>query len=102
MHNRRWDLLLAALLFASLALGVGAQEKRQKTYEEIVNAPVVLKMPGTDEVKVRADLRYSQADPHLFMDVFSPPGTKQGDKHPVVLVIHGGAGAASRPKDWGL
>ena len=102
MHNRRWNLLLAALMFASLALGVDAQEKRQKSYEEIVNAPVVLKLPGTEEVKVRADLRYSQADPHLFMDVFSPAGTKQGDKHPVVLFIHGGAGSESRPKDWGL
>ena len=36
------------------------------------------------------------------MDVFSPPATKPGDRHPVVMFIHGGAGSASRPKDWGL
>ena len=98
----RRSTLLISVLAAGLALEAGAQGARQKSYEEIVNAPVVLKVLGTDAVKVRADLRYSQADPHLFMDVFSPPGTKAGDKHPVVMFIHGGAGSASRPKDWGL
>jgi acetyl esterase/lipase len=102
MYERRPSLLLATLLIGCGALEAGAQGSRQKTYEEIVNAPVVLKVQGTDAVKVQADLRYSQADPHLFMDVFSPPGTKAGDKHPVVMFIHGGAGSASRPKDWGL
>ena len=93
---------LVGFLAALCAPHATAQEKRQKTYEEIVNAPVVLKVPGTSDVKVLADLRYSEADPHLFMDVFSPPATKSGDRHPVVMFIHGGAGSASRPKDWGL
>ncbi|HET9474404.1 MAG TPA: alpha/beta hydrolase [Steroidobacteraceae bacterium] len=98
-RNRTAWVILVAAGCAPLA---AAQEKRQKTYEEIVNAPVVLKVPGTRDVKVRADLRYSEADPHLFMDVFSPPATRATDRHPVVMFIHGGAGSESRPKDWGL
>jgi acetyl esterase/lipase len=101
-NQRRLPLLLFALVVATCTPEADAQEKRQKTYEEIVNAPVVLKVAGSSDVKVRADLRYSEADPHLFMDVFSPPATKPGERHPVVMFIHGGAGSASRPKDWGL
>jgi len=91
-----------ALLVLLLPLLACAQAKREKTFEEIVNAPVVLRLPGMDEVKVRSDLRYSSADPHLFMDVYSPPSIKRGTKLPMVLFIHGGAGSASRPKDWGI
>jgi acetyl esterase/lipase len=91
-----------ASLLAWLPFTASPQEAREKSFEEIVNAPVVLRVPGTAEVKVRSDLRYSSADPHLFMDVYSPPSIRRGTKVPVVLFIHGGAGSASRPKDWGV
>lgn len=91
-----------AILALWLAPGIGAQDQREKTFEQIVNAPVVLQLPGMADVKVRRDLRYSSGDPHLFMDVYSPTSIKRGLKLPVVLFIHGGAGSASRPKDWGI
>jgi acetyl esterase/lipase len=99
MNLRNFLVLIAAVAGAAAA---AAQEKRAKTFEEIVNAPVVLQLPGAAEAKVRSDLRYSAADPHLFLDVYSPVSIKRGTRLPVVLFIHGGAGSASRPKDWGI
>lgn len=91
--------LLPFLLMAQ-ALAQGA---REKTFEEIVNAPLVLRKAGTDAVKVTRDLRYTTADdPNLLMDVYSPPDAKAGERRPVVLFVHGGAGSESRPKDWGI
>jgi acetyl esterase/lipase len=81
-----------------------AQGARQKTFEEIVNAPLVLKMPGTERIKVTSDLRYhpAAADPNLLMDVYAPLNAKAGERRPVLMFIHGGAGSESRPKDWGI
>jgi acetyl esterase/lipase len=92
------------LVTASLAAAQGA---REKTFEEIVNAPLVLKKPGTEQVQVTTDLRYSTAnDPNLLMDVYVAPGRKTGQNagqlRPIVLFVHGGAGSESRPKDWGI
>jgi acetyl esterase/lipase len=71
--------------------------------EEIVNAPVVLTLPRMNEVKVTSDLAYAKiADPNLRMDVYLPPDLGKGKQAPVVMFIHGGAGAQSRPKDWGF
>jgi acetyl esterase/lipase len=98
MPDKKAALVLALLL----ASGAEAQEERQKSFEEIVGAPVVVQLPGMADVKVRAEQRYSLADPHLFMDVYSPPSIRRGVKVPMVLFIHGGAGSASRPKDWGI
>ncbi len=94
---------LVAVWIACASVAVHAQGAREKTFEEIVNSPVVLKLPGADKVRVTQDLRYSTAgDPNLLMDVYSPPGLKNGERRPVVLFIHGGAGSESRPKDWGI
>ena len=80
-----------------------AQSAREKTWEEIVNAPVVLTLPRMADVKVSSDLRYATADdPNLRMDVYLPPGLAAGERRPVVMFIHGGAGSESRPKDWGI
>jgi acetyl esterase/lipase len=80
-----------------------AQEARERTFDEIVNAPLVLKKSGTEAVKVTRDLRYTTADdPNLLMDVYAPTGAGAGERRPVVLFVHGGAGSASRPKDWGI
>jgi acetyl esterase/lipase len=56
-----------------------------------------------EQAKVIAEQRYSTADdPNLLLDVYLPPGLKAGERRPVVMFIHGGAGSASRPKDWGI
>jgi acetyl esterase/lipase len=91
---------LLPFLLMTQALAQGA---REKTFEEIVNAPLVLRKAGTDAVKVARDQRYTTADdPNLLMDVYSPPDAKAGERRPVVLFVHGGAGSESRPKDWGI
>src|SRR5687768_5988777 len=90
---------LLPFLLMTQALAQGA---REKTFEEIVNAPLVLRKAGTDAVKVTRDQRYTTADdPNLLMDVYSPPDAKAGERRPVVLFVHGGAGSESRPQGWG-
>jgi acetyl esterase/lipase len=80
-----------------------AQQSRPKTIAEIVNMPVVYRVPGMDQVTVRSNLKYTKADdPNLLMVVDSPPGLAKGDLRPAVIFIHGGAGSQSRPKDWGF
>lgn len=82
---------------------VQAQGARQKSFEELVNAPVVLTLPRMGEVRVIADQKYASAgDPNLLMDVYLPPGLKAGERRPAVMFVHGGAGSDSRPKDWGI
>lgn len=102
MNSMSGSFIAVALLVA-VPMATHAQAGREKTFEEIVNAPVVLKLPGTRDVKVSADLRYTSVDdPNLLMDVYSPPALKAGERRPVMMFIHGGAGSASRPKDWGI
>jgi acetyl esterase/lipase len=95
---------LSALLATAVMAQAHAQGARQKTFEEIVNAPLVLTKPGTERVKVATDLRYHPGvdDPNLLMDVYSPLGAKPGERRPVLMFVHGGAGSDSRPKDWGI
>ena len=70
---------------------------------DIVNQPVVYKVPGMDQVKVRKDLVYKETeDANVRMDVYAPPGVAAGERRPAVLFIHGGAPTAARPKDWGI
>jgi acetyl esterase/lipase len=95
---------MSALLVTAVMSQAHAQGARQKTFEEIVNAPLVLTKPGTERVKVATDLRYHPGvdDPNLLMDVYSPLGAKPGERRPVLMFVHGGAGSDSRPKDWGI
>jgi acetyl esterase/lipase len=94
---------IAVALLVCVSMPSHAQGAREKSFEEIVNAPLVLKLPGTRDVKVSADLRYTNVgDPNLLMDVYSPPALKAGERRPVMMFIHGGAGSASRPKNWGI
>jgi acetyl esterase/lipase len=70
---------------------------------EIVNMPVVYRVPGLDQVIVKSNLKYTTAnDPNLLMDVYLPPGLAKGEHRPAVVFIHGGAGAQFKPKDWGV
>jgi acetyl esterase/lipase len=94
-----------SVLLAAVALSQAqAQGAREKTFEEIVNAPLVLRKPGTERVKVTAQLRYHPGvdDANLLMDVYSPLDVKAGERRPVLMFVHGGAGSESRPKDWGI
>jgi acetyl esterase/lipase len=98
-------MLRVSVVFAAVLLAQAhAQGARRKTFEEIVNAPLVLRMAGTEQVKVTADLRYHAAagDPNLLMDVYAPLDAKPGERRPVLMFVHGGAGSESRPKDWGI
>ncbi|HJZ68156.1 MAG TPA: alpha/beta hydrolase [Blastocatellia bacterium] len=70
---------------------------------EIVNMPVVYRVPGMDKVTVKSDLKYTTAsDPNLLMDAYIPPGLGKNERRPAVVFIHGGATSAFRPKDWGI
>jgi acetyl esterase/lipase len=96
-------LSAATILVSLLASGAHSQGARKKTFEEMVNAPVVLTLPRMNEARVLANLEYSKvADPNLRMDAYLPPASKDADQHPVVMFVHGGAGSESRPKDWGI
>ena len=77
--------------------------RREKTPAERVMPPVVYQLPGMDAVAVHANLKYSDVDnPFLLMDVYAPPRLSKGDPRPIVLLVHGAAGAQYKPKDWGL
>lgn len=100
--NRMISLLVPLILVGTMP-DAGAQAARQKTFDERVNTPVVMKLPHMDEVRVVTDQGYSSAkDPKLLMDVYLPPGLKQGERRPVVMYLHGGTGSDTRPKDWGI
>lgn len=65
--------------------------------------PVVYRLPGMDSVKVQSNLKYSNIDdPNLLMDVYTPTDLSKDERRPVVLAVHGGAGAHYKPKDWGI
>jgi acetyl esterase/lipase len=106
MNNYVHTLISFAFLgcAASAAFSQGSSQPTQrKSFEEIVAMPVVYRVPGMDEVHVRSNLKYTNVnDPNLLMDVYTPPGLARDDKRPAVLLIHGGAGSESKPKDWGV
>jgi len=101
--------MVFSLLFAVTAK-LRAQEEGQKptparkSMAEIVNMPVVYKIPGTERVAVKKDLNYKsgETNPPLKMDVYLPPDLKRNEKRPAVIFIHGGAGAETNPKNWGI
>jgi acetyl esterase/lipase len=77
--------------------------RRDKTPAERVMPPVVYQLPGMDAVTVHSSMKYSDVDnPFLLMDVYTAPRLATGDLRPIVLLIHGGAGARYKPKDWGI
>jgi acetyl esterase/lipase len=56
-----------------------------------------------DKVKVQSNLKYTSVNnPNLLMDVYIPTDLAKDERRPAVLFIHGGAGAETRPKDWGI
>ncbi|MCI0691464.1 alpha/beta hydrolase [candidate division KSB1 bacterium] len=103
-------LLVPVLLFFAHTAGPSLAQNRPMTDEdrafmEIVNKPVVYRVPGMDAVKVLKDRDYKKTNnPNLKMDVYLPPNLPSGAKRPAVVFIHGGAGEGGdyRPKDWGI
>ncbi len=98
-------LCLALLLLPADAMPQEKSEppKPQPSLRDLVMKPVVYAVPGMEKVAVKSNLKYTSApDPNLLMDVYAPPGLKQGERRPAVLFIHGSAGSAARAKDWGV
>jgi acetyl esterase/lipase len=85
------------------APGQPSAPPKQRSMREIVMMPVVYRVPGMDQVNVKSDLKYTAVNnPYLLLDVYTPPHLAKSEKRPAVLFIHGGAGAETRPKDWGI
>lgn len=79
------------------------QAPPQRSMREIVNMPVVYRVPNMNRVIVKTDLKYTTTeDPNLLMDVYLPPRLAKGERRPAVVFIHGGAAAQFKPKDWGI
>lgn len=103
----RFVILISLFIICAFASRNFAQEKPktmpQRSMREIVMMPVVYRVAGMDKVKVKPDLKYTdENNPNLLMDVYSPPNLAKGEKRPAVIFIHGGAGAETTPKDWGV
>jgi acetyl esterase/lipase len=80
-----------------------AKPRRAKTPAERVMPPVVYRLPGMDSAKVYANLKYTDVDnANLLMDVYTPANLSKDERRPIVVLLHGGAGAQYRPKDWGF
>ncbi len=77
--------------------------RRAKTPAERVTPPVVYQLPGMDDVTVHSNLKYSEIDnPFLLMDIYTPSSASEKADFPIVVLVHGAAGAQYKPKDWGL
>ena len=108
----RFVILIFLFTICAFASRSFAQEKpkptttpqtSQRSMREIVMMPVVYRVAGMDKVKIKSDLKYTDVNnPNLLMDVYSLPNLAKGEKRPAVIFIHGGAGAETTPKDWGV
>lgn len=88
---------------ASCSIDPPTTSRRAKTPAERVMPPVVYRLPEMDAVTVHSNLKYSDVDnPFLLMDVYTPADYSRGATLPIVMFIHGGAGAQYKPKDWGF
>jgi len=105
MTSRRF---LRLILLSWLAVRTDAQSSPQdqlKAFSNLVNAPVVYRVPRMDEVQVKTNIVYKK-DPNadfLQMDLYTPPAKPKGSL-PIVIFIHGGvpANVPLKPKDWGI
>ena len=112
--NQRLGMLFCLVLLSMSANHVVAQQpsgqtqssavqNRRRDMRELVMMPVVYRVQGMDKIKVKSDLKYTGVNnPHLLMDVYTSLELAKGERRPAVLFIHGGAGAESTPKDWGI
>jgi acetyl esterase/lipase len=92
------------LLFAVSSRAQPSQPDNVQAFMNLVNRPVVLKISGMDEVRVKDNVLYKKeanAD-FLLMDLYTPPNPR--GLLPVVILIHGGVESDDpiKPKDWGF
>jgi len=95
--------MLICLTVLCVAANHTNAQQQGRSMRELVMMPVVYRVPGMDKVKVKSDLKYTNINnPFLLMDVYTQPDLAKGAKRPAVLLIHGGAGEETTPKDWGF
>jgi acetyl esterase/lipase len=83
--------------------GSDAKPAQGKSLADRVAARVVYRVPGTDDVRVVANLKYNGVgDARLLMDVYVPPEPPSDERRPVVILVHGATAAAEKPKEWGF
>src|SRR5258708_23322676 len=93
-------IVFAMVSHVSLPQEPSRQEKPQtiqtakRSMREIVNMPVVYRVPDMDKVIVKSDLKYTTTnDPNLLMDVYLPPRRAKSQRRPAVVLIPGDAAA---------
>ncbi len=99
----RWLLLLAATAALGESEEKVSREEQLAQFRKNVDEPVVLRLPGMDEVGVRKDVVYKE-NPKLTADVYRPPKSAAGSDRPAVIFVHGGVSpdVPYRPKEWGI
>jgi hypothetical protein len=72
-------------------------------FDEMVQMPVVYRVPGMDKAVVRRNLVYKTAGKTpLELDAYLPAGLDSGERRAAVVFVHGGpAPPDMRPKYWG-
>ncbi len=101
--------ILATILLAILGATASTSDAQNNLPDDVramakkVMMPVVLKVPGMDNVKVVQNLKYTKSDdPNVLMDIYVPPDLSEDQKRPAVIFLHGGAKTDYTPKDWGV
>ena len=99
----------AKLLALLLLLTLNAQGQNPAPTTDLFEARtwgVVLEHPAMKNVIVKKDVTFLKDDKAtLAMDIYLPPGLKQGEKRPTVIfliTIGAGAPGQQKPKDWGI
>ncbi len=96
----KYLFLLAIAVIAAIAAEGAAQA------QDMYRKPIVLKVPGMDNVGVHRGITYKSADgTDLKMDIYVPPGLAAGTRVPVVFFIHGGflpRNITFFPREWGV
>lgn len=100
--------ILSLLTFGLIGNAGAAQTPRQDPpwIAEVAAKRVLHSVPGMDRVTVRKDLTYrTDGGTELKMDVYLPPGLKEGEARPAVVFVHGGflpPNLLTEPKEWGV
>jgi len=101
-HRARFVAGTAMVLLGSAARGEGPMPP--PTPPPITQMPVVYRVPGMDQARVRKNLVYrTVGETSLELDVYSSPDAGAAARRPAVILVHGGPiPPGARPKDWAL
>jgi acetyl esterase/lipase len=95
--------LLACLLVLAASPAMARNPPIPPEVIAAARRPVVMTLPGMDQVEVTKDLRYSdRTEPHLAMDIYRPAGLKAGERRGAVIFIHGGGPPGAPMKEMGV